>query len=118
MITLKEAFFKDLSRLLVMWRDDLVSAITNPATAGWAETEAAIRRLHTQCSGMNPEDLRVVLNECFRGILHSTLVTIEGGSESNEVGTLQLIDAATGQPLTTGALHEEFFEYLGDRNVL
>jgi hypothetical protein len=117
-MTLKEAFFKDLAHHLVMWRDDLVAAIKDPSTATWADSQSVLERLNLQCGGIDAEDLRAVLNECFRGILHSTLVTLDGGSDVSETGTLQLIDADTQQPLTAGALHEEFFQYLAEHDML
>lgn len=117
-MTLKEAFFKDLARHLTTWRDDVVHAIEEPSTATWAESQPAIERLHRSCSNVNAEDLREVLNECLRGLLHSTLVTIDGGTDISAAGRLELIDGDTRQPLTTGALHEEFFEYLASEGLI
>jgi len=81
-MTLEEAFFKDLAHHLQTWRDDLVKAIADPGSAAqWAETASAIERLHRKVgSPQDLDDLRAVLDECFRGILHSTLVTIDGGT--------------------------------------
>lgn len=118
-MSLKEAFFEDLARHLQVWRDDLVKAITDPAKANWAESQDAIDRLAQRgFSQADIDDLRTLLDECFRGILHSTLVTIDGGTVMSEVGTVALVDADTNIPLTTGALHEEFVEFLADRNLI
>lgn len=117
-MNLKEAFFQDLAARLTTWRDDLVAAVKDPSTAVWAESQPAIARLHGKLSESDIEDLRVVLDECFRGLLHSTLVTIDGGSDASTFGNLQLIDAATGQTLTDGALHEDFVEYLAAHDML
>lgn len=118
-MTLKEAFYGDLARHLQMWRDDLVRAIADPESASWAETRPAVERLHEKrFSKAELEDLSAVLDECFRGILHSTLVTIDGGTVASEVGALALVDADTGEPITRGALHEEFVDFLSSRGLL
>jgi hypothetical protein len=119
-MTLKEAFFSDLARHLQTWRDGLVAAVADPSTAStWAETMPSIERLHQKISSQEDlNDLQKVLDESLRGILHSTLVTIDGGSSASEVGNLALVDAATNEPLTTGALHEEFVDYLADRGMI
>ena len=119
-MTLKEAFFKDLAHHVQIWRDDLVSAIADPASASkWAETAPSIQRLHEKITSRDDlENLRKVLDECFRGILHSTLVTIDGGTSSGEIGSLALVDADTNEPLTSGALHEEFADYLAAHDMI
>lgn len=118
-MTLREAFFEDLARHLQSWRDDLVKALEDPSSAAWAETQPAIERLSQRAfSRAELEDLRSVLNECFRGLLHSTLVTIDGGTVASEVGGLALVDADTNEPVTSGALHEEFVEFLANRDLL
>jgi hypothetical protein len=119
MTELREAFFRDLARHLVLWRDSLVEAIANPASAGWSENGQAAERLHAK--GFTEEelgDLRRLSDECFRGILHSTLVTIDGGSALADVGNLALVNATTGEVLSEGGLHEEFAEYLAEHDLL
>jgi hypothetical protein len=51
-------------------------------------------------------------------VLHSTLVTIDGGTELAEVGNLALINARTGEDLSADGLHEEFAEYLAEHGLL
>ena len=115
----KEAFFQDLARHLQTWRDDLVKAVADPRYAVWAETQPAIERLNRKSfSEAELEDLRTVLDECFRGILHSVLVTIDGGTSMSNVGAMALVDADTNEPITVGALHEEFVEYLATRGLI
>lgn len=119
MTELKKAFFQDLARHMVLWRDSLVEAIADPTAAEWSENRHAAERLHAK--GFSEEDLanlRSLSDECFRGVLHSTLVTIDGGTELAEVGNLALINARTGEDLSADGLHEEFAEYLAEHGLL
>ena len=117
-MTLKETFFEDLSRHLQTWRDDIVEAVADPVTAAWSDSQQAYERLQAKSfSAKDLEDLRAVLDECLRGLLHSTLVTIDGGTALSRYGGVVLVDAATGEQLTTGALHEEFIEFLVQRGL-
>jgi hypothetical protein len=53
--------------------------------------------------------LETVVRDVIVGALHSTFVSIDGGTALSDDGkALDLIVRKTGQPLTDGALHEEF----------
>jgi hypothetical protein len=119
MSDLREKFYEQLARHLVKWRDAGVRAVNDPKTADWLEMPSAAQRLHAK--GWTPqelEDLRSLLSECCGGILHSTLVTLDGGSALADTGNVKLIDEATGKELTEGALHEEFAEVLARKGLI
>lgn len=116
---LEEAFLGDLARHIETWRDDVVKAVEDPASARWSEQGVSFRRLNAKLfSGSELEDLRSVLSEALRGILHSTLASIDGATILSSTGNLELVDAETKEPLTEGALHEDFFAYLAEHDLL
>ena len=70
-----------------------------------------IRQLHL--SDENLLDLRKIIEDAIEGALHSTFVSIDGGTAlSDDEKALELIDRKTGKPLTEGALHENFMTVL------
>lgn len=119
MSKLEEAFFADLARHMGTWRDDFVKAVADPSSARWSEHEGSFRTIHGKSFSTGElEDLRAVVGEALRGILHSTLASIDGATILTETGRLDLVDADTKEPLTEGALHEEFFGYLAEHDLL
>ena len=119
MSDLKEKFYEQLARHLVKWRDAGVQAVKDPATADWLEMPLAAQRLHAKgWTTQELEDLRSLLSECCGGVLHATLVTLDGGSALADTGNVTLVDAATGKELTDGALHEEFAEVLARKGLI
>lgn len=57
------------------------------------------------------ENLRKIIIDSSIGAVHSIFVSIDGGTAlSNQGKALELINRKTGDPLTRGALHENFME--------
>ncbi len=55
--------------------------------------------------------IKLLFKEGSFGVVHSLFVSIDGGTAiSNEGKALELVHQKTGVPLTTAALHENFFE--------
>lgn len=105
-----KAFLEDLARAMESWVDSVCTAVDSPAEAGtWSENVEVYRRLNQSLDGRT-DDLRIVLAEAMTGLLHSVLVTMDGGSAGAEIGRVYPADAE-GRVLADG-LHELFYEHL------
>lgn len=119
MTKLEEAFFADLCRGIETWKQAAISAIEHPDSARWAECKDEIRALNQK--NWNQAELRALgtlVQEVMAGVAHSILVAIDGGTALAETGRLRLVDAATGEDLSDGALHEDFADYQADRGLI
>ncbi len=54
------------------------------------------------------------LNELKKGAIHSLLVMVDGGDDLADKYTVDLVVEKNNKSLKTGALHEEFYDYLLD----
>lgn len=111
---LMTAFLEDLAQSMDYWVDTVVKAIEDPEGAiGLVGDPGPFQRLHAVL-GDHMDDLRIVLGEGMQGLLHSVLVTIDGGTASAELddGPVRLTDI-NGRDLPEG-LHEWFSGHLDD----
>ena len=116
---LEEKFFEDLCRHVEKWSDAAVKAVERPSTATWADSAEAFQRLNAKgWTAEDLKDLKATLIETADGVLHSTLVSIDGGSALASFGRLELIDAGARSPLSDGALHEDFAEYQAQHGLI
>lgn len=75
------------------------------------ESYEKIRKLNLSDDAL--KNLEEIIKDAITGAVHSIFVSIDGGTAlSSEGKALDLIDRATGKPLTEGALHENFMEVL------
>ena len=57
--------------------------------------------------------IKHLLGSVSQGVVHSLFVSIDGGTALSDEGkALELIDRKNGQPLTNGALHEDFIDFV------
>mgnify|MGYP001564016802 CR=1 FL=1 len=76
-------------------------------------TQEAVSRIKNVSGGEDHGNLQKIIGEAIAGTLHSVFVSIDGGTALSDQGkALELIERKTGEPLTTGALHENFIAYL------
>jgi len=63
--------------------------------------------------------LKMMVKGKMTGVIHSLLVTIDGGTALSDSGqALELINRKTNQPLSAGALHENFIKMLQVKNLM
>lgn len=107
-------FFEDLARSLDYWVRETVEAATNAeADVSWSSIERHFRLLQpTLATREQREAFRAVLHKALTGLLHSVMVTLDGGSELADSFTLT-ITTSTGATLAPG-LHEMLYDHLWD----
>lgn len=88
------AFLKDLALAKASWVEAATDAIANPAsTEDWSEELGGWSILSERLS--QPQEraaFRAVVDELLSGVLHSALVTLDGGSQLAETTALTLHD--------------------------
>lgn len=111
MNNLLEAFFEDLAISAEYWVEGILKTIGEPdLNTQWAEDLSPYRRVG-EALDSHTKDLEIVLKQGMFGLLHSFLVTLDGGSASAEKGRLNLVSEADGEILAEG-LHELFYDHL------
>jgi len=109
------AVLEDLARGLDHWVDAVCTSVEAPDTGlPWMDDPEAFRRLGQELDGT--DDLRLVVSEGMRGLLHSVLTVLDGATLSAEVGRVRLVDD-DGNLLAEG-LHELFVTHLLDTGRL
>jgi hypothetical protein len=111
--SLERAFFEDVARA-----EDLATEICRAGLSGefgvlGAEHAAAFARLAAALERPEQEDaLAAVVGSIAHLVVHSILVTLDGGTSSAEhpQGPVRLVDAAGGE--ARGGLHEWYVDHL------
>jgi hypothetical protein len=68
-----------------------------------------IRKLNLSDSDLG--NLQKIIEDVISGTVHSIFVSIDGGTAISDEGkALELIDKKAGNPITQGALHENFMD--------
>lgn len=100
---------KSIDRFTDILVNNIASGKVDPLTT---ESAAEYDILHKkEFSREELAALKKVLREKIIDVVHSLLVSIDGGTALSDSGkALELIDTKENQPLTTGALHENFME--------
>lgn len=118
-MTTKNDLFEDIAVALDSWMKAVVDATTNP-TSGlqWTEDSDPYRMMQAaiRASNVDPESIRLIFSECFRGFAVSMLTILDGGSALAEKGRLYVVDEG-GKKIGEG-LHEDFVGYLIDTGRL
>jgi hypothetical protein len=114
----QQEFFEDIGRSLDQWLQVTVEAATSPAAdLTWATNKKAFQVL--QQALVTDEQhwaYRVALQDVMVGLLHSLMVTLDGGSRLADQYTLTL---TTSRGTTLGpGLNELLFEHLGNTERL
>ena len=104
------ALLKDLALAKSSWVSATAEAIKAPREAFWVENNAAWSKLseYLQCSEAK-EAFVAVVSELISGVLHSTLVSLDGGSALAETTSLSIKDA--DGHVFKRCLHEFWPEY-------
>jgi hypothetical protein len=88
--------------------DDIKGAKDTELSAVKKELEE-IRKLNLSDNDL--KNLQKIVEDAIIGAVHSIFVSIDGGTALSDEGkALELTDKKTGEPLTTGALHENFMD--------
>lgn len=78
----------------------------------WTDDEEGFRQFADLVTGsQNVDQLRALVRHLLEGCVHSLLATIDGASQSAEIGRIHLV-GPDGSSLGEG-LHELFTDYLG-----
>ena len=112
----RELVFENLKSIKDHWVNTATASLEPNADLIWSNVEDDIRELQKVVSTDQQKDaFKKVLNDIIMGVLHSTLVMIDGGDALADKMKLDLIDSETRASLNENvALHEEFFNYLLD----
>lgn len=108
---LLHAFFEDLAKSEERAERAALEVVASPEIPIWVENHQAAEVLRGALSAPEHlEALATLVREVVHSALHSALVSIDGGSESAEVGQLDLVDAQGAR--LGDALHERYVDYL------
>ena len=108
----QKEFFEDLACSIDYWTDGLMDAVSNPEVdLVWTKNPDAFRRLGDvlRTSGVL-DDCRTVARELLRGLIHSVLVTFDGGTALAEHVRLDIVD--NNGRIFDKYLHELFYNAL------
>jgi hypothetical protein len=108
----EEALFADLATALDYWMAGSVEALTDPdADLSWCDHPEEFRTIQTKLQfAPDQHALSACMSEILRGVIHSVLVTLDGGTKMAESHAIKVV-TEDGVPLS-GSLHEGFIDYL------
>ncbi|MED5617646.1 hypothetical protein [Ideonella sp. BN130291] len=106
----EDAFLSALVVAKESWLRYAVEAVANPSSAKWSDAHAAWVSL-SECAQREDDRaaFRAIVNHLLSGLVHSMLVTLDGGSVLSETTTLTIQDAE-GVTLKS-FLHEYWPDY-------
>lgn len=107
-----EALFADLAATLEYWTASSVQALTDPdADLSWCDHPEEFRTIQTKLQfAPDQHALSACISEILRGVIHSVLVTLDGGTKMAESHVLKVV-TEDGIALSS-PLHEGFIDYL------
>lgn len=108
-------FFEDIAVQMDSWVEGVSNAMTkSDSDLVWVEDKAPYQRIQNliASSEVGECDVKMVLAECFRGIIVSVLTALDGGTALAEKGRVYLVDE-DGNRLGEG-LHDDFVGHLLD----
>ena len=108
--------FENLKAIKDYWTSQATKSLNPSTDLIWTENESDFRLLQTKLStAQEQEAFKRVQDEIIRGVLHSTLVMLDGGDALADKMRIDIIDKSTNESLKNDiALHEEFVSYLID----
>lgn len=107
-------FYKEVQESII---DSAVGAVLKIADATEGEY-SDVKKAYEVLASLNLDEkskqaLQDVIRDSVETAVHSIFVSIDGGTALSDEGkALELVDLATGEPLTNGALHENFMDEL------
>ncbi len=112
----QQLLFANLKQIKDHWVNTAVSSLEPNADLIWSNVEEDFNNLQKLFSTKEEKEaFRKVLNDIVAGVMHSTLVMIDGGDALADSIKIDLIDASSRESLKNNkALHEEFYGYLFD----
>jgi hypothetical protein len=112
----QDLLFENLKRIKDHWVNTATSSLEPSANLMWSNVEDEFRELQKMvATDDQKEAFKKVLNDIIMGVMHSTLVMIDGGDALADNMKIDLVDFDTGESLKENtALHEEFYGYLLD----
>lgn len=112
----KKQLFEQLKFIKDYWVKTSIESLDENADLIWSDYEEAYKKLqHVLKNDEEKEAFESVLNELLKGVIHSTLVMIDGGDALADKYTVDLVEEKNNKSLKiNGALHEEFYDYLLD----
>ena len=117
-LEVRSALFEQLVRDVDYWCDYALKLSTRPSPAGaGSDVRWAYERLQRfATSDADRRAIEVVCHDTLFGLIHSILVSIDGGSRLADTARVDLV-TEDGASLGPG-LHELFFDYLAQANLL
>lgn len=108
----EEALFADLAAALEYWKAGSIEALTAPtADLSWCDHPEAFRTLQSKLRSASDQDaVSACMSEILRGVIHSVLVALDGGTKMAESQPLNVV-TEDGVVLSR-SLHEGFIDYL------
>lgn len=112
----QELLFERLKEIKDYWVDTSIESLNEDADLVWSDYEEEYNLLRSRLTSKEEKEVfRKIVDELIKGVIHSFLVTIDGGDNLSEKYNLDLIDNNTKKSLKGNtALHEEFYNYLID----
>ncbi len=106
-------FIEELATSLDYWTDTLVRSVSDESDLRWSERPDEFRKLAEALRRGGAQDaFASVVREGLRGVIHSVLVTLDGGTQLAESVLLSITD---DHGETFGRdLHEQFVSLLLD----
>lgn len=115
----KNDFFEDIAIALEGWTNASVEATIGADTdLIWVDNRLPYQLISSalQKHQIEPDIIRQIFSECFRGFAVSFLTILDGGTALAEKGGIAVVDE-NGNPLGRG-LHDDFVGYLIDSGRL
>ena len=108
----EDPLFEDLGQHFDSWLSSATDSVSDPsANLDWSENEASISNLGKLLRDNDCiDDYRKIVSELLIGILHSSLVTFDGGTALSEESSLEIVNEH-GQTLPKN-LNELFISFL------
>jgi hypothetical protein len=104
------AFLQDLARAKETWLAGAAEAMSDPTKVAWSQDSAAWSKLASCVHAANAEEeLQSVLSELLSGLIHSVLVSLDGGTVLAETTSLTVRDESGHE--FKRFLHEFWPEY-------
>ena len=111
----QQLVFQNLKRIKDYYIETAIESLDPGTDLIWTNFEEEYRLLQSMINTEGKLAYRKVLNEILRGVIFSVLVMIDGGDDLANNLMIDIVERETKETLNPNkALHEEFFDYLGD----
>lgn len=113
----KEMLFGQLKFIKDYWVKSSIESLDENADLIWTDFEKEYKELAALLKENEHKKMyEEVLNEIIKGVMHSILVMVDGGDDLADKFEIDLIVEKSKKSFKkNGALHEDFFEYLLDK---